>query len=173
MIDPDFSNILMDKCMVTAKTFAKAQIEAGCDLIGIGDAICSQIDRETYDIYIKDKHIELIAFIHQCGAQVKLHICGNITHLLDSLMDLNTDIIDLDSQVDIDHAREILGPYVVIGGNINPVLIQEKTEAEVYNLSRQLVDKYRDQKYLLAGGCEITVLTPHENLMAMRKASIL
>jgi len=173
MIDPDFSNILMDKCMVTAKTFAKAQIEAGCDLIGIGDAICSQIDRETYDIYVKDKHIELIAFIHQCGAQVKLHICGNITHLLDSLMDLNTDIIDLDSQVDIDHAREILGPYVVIGGNINPVLIQEKTEAEVYNLSRQLVDKYRDQKYLLAGGCEITVLTPHENLMAMRKASIL
>jgi len=172
MIDPDYSNMLMDKCMVSAKMFAKAQIEAGCDLIGMGDAICSQIDRDTYDIYIKDRHTELIAFIHECGAQVKLHICGNITHLLDSLRDLDTDIIDLDSQVDIDYAREILGPDVVIGGNINPVLIQEKTEEEVYNLCRQLVDKYRDQKYLLAGGCEITVLTPHENLMAMRKASI-
>lgn len=50
MMDPDFVNYLMDKCMVTAKNFAKAQVvEAGCDLIGIGDAICSQIDKDTYD----------------------------------------------------------------------------------------------------------------------------
>jgi len=29
MIDPDFCNLLLDKCTVTAKDFAKAQIEAG------------------------------------------------------------------------------------------------------------------------------------------------
>jgi len=85
MIDPDFSNTLMDKCMVTAKDFAKAQIEAGCDLIGIGDAICSQIDRDTYDLYLKQRHIELISYIHDCGVSVKLHICGDTTHLLESL----------------------------------------------------------------------------------------
>lgn len=173
MTDPDFSNHLMDKCMITAKRFAKAQIDAGCDLIGMGDAICSQIDRDTYDIYIKDRHKELISFIHECGAEVKLHICGDITHLLESIRDINTDIIDLDWQVDIDHARTILGNEVVIGGNINPVLVQDRTEEEVYVLSRELVEKYGDQKYLLAAGCEITVLTPTKNLMAMRKASIL
>jgi MtaA/CmuA family methyltransferase len=173
MIDPDFSNILMDKCMITAKNFAKAQIEAGCDLIGMGDAICSQIDKDTYDLYVKQRHIELISFIHECGASVKLHICGNITHLLNSLKDLQTDIIDLDWQVDLDHGREILGNNVIIGGNINPVLVQDKTEEEVYNMSRMLVDKFKDQKYLLAAGCEITVLTPHNNLMAMRRASII
>jgi MtaA/CmuA family methyltransferase len=172
MTDPDFSNLLMDKCMITAKNFAKAQIEAGCDLIGMGDAICSQIDKDTYDLFVKQRHIELISFIHECGASVKLHICGNITHLLNSLKDLKTDIIDLDWQVDLDLGREILGNNVVIGGNINPVLIQDKTEEEVYNMSRMLVDKFKDQKYLLAAGCEITVLTPHQNLMAMRRASI-
>jgi uroporphyrinogen decarboxylase len=104
---------------------------------------------------------------------VKLHICGDTTHLLESFRDLNADIIDLDWQVDLDHARKILGNDVVIGGNINPVLVQDKSEEEVYTLSRNLVDKYREQKYLLAAGCEITVLTPHENLLAMRKASIL
>ncbi len=173
MTDPDFSNLLMDKCMVTAKDFAKAQIEAGCDLIGIGDAICSQIDKESYDLYVKDRHKELISFIHACGASVKLHICGDTTHLLGSLRTLNADIIDLDWQVDLDKARQALGDEIVIGGNINPVLVQDKTEEEVYALSRQLVDKYKDQKYLLAAGCEITVLTPHQNLMAMRRASIL
>ena len=173
MIDPDFSNMLMDKCMITAKDFAKAQIEAGCDLIGIGDAICSQIDKDTYDLYLKQRHMELISYIHDCGATVKLHICGNTTHLLESLRDLDADIIDLDWQLDLDRSREILGNNVVIGGNINPVLVQDKLEEEVYLLSRTLVDKYKDQKYLLAAGCEISVLTPHRNLSAMRRASIL
>ncbi len=173
MIDPDFSNLLMDKCMVTAKKFAKAQIEAGCDLIGIGDAICSQIDKESYDLFVRQRHCELIAFIHECGASVKLHICGDTTHLLESLRDLHADIIDLDWQVDLDHAREKLGDEIVIGGNINPVLIQDRSEKEVFDLSRNLVDRYKEQKYLLAAGCEITVLTPHQNLMAMRRASIL
>jgi len=159
--------------MLTAKDFAKAQIDAGCDLIGIGDAICSQIDRDTYDNYLKQRHIELISYIHDCGAAVKLHICGDTTHLLESLKEINTDIIDLDWQVDLDKGRKILGDNIVIGGNINPVLIQDKSEEEVYILSKMLVDKYKGQKYLLAAGCEITVLTPHQNLMAMRRASLL
>jgi len=95
------------------------------------------------------------------------------THLLESFRDLNADIIDLDWQVDLDYAREKLGDEIVIGGNINPVLIQDRSEKEVFDLSRNLVDRYKEQKYLLAAGCEITVLTPHQNLMAMRRASIL
>jgi MtaA/CmuA family methyltransferase len=173
MTEPDLVNLLMDKCMVTAKNFARAQIDAGCDLIGIGDAICSQIDPNTYDLYVKQRHMELISFIHECGATVKLHICGDTTHLLEAFTELNADIIDLDWQVDINHARGILGNDTVLGGNINPVLVQNKPEEEVYNLSKALVDLNKNQKYLLAAGCEITVLTPHENLMAMRKASYL
>jgi MtaA/CmuA family methyltransferase len=172
MVDPDHSNILMDKCMITAKAFAKAQIEAGCDLIGVGDAICSQISEETYNTFVRERHRELISFIHDCGASVKLHICGDTTHLLESFRHLQTDIIDLDWQVDLDNARVILGNEIVLGGNLNPVLIQDQSAEEVYNLTKSLSDKYKDQKYLLAAGCEITVLTPHENLLAMRKASI-
>lgn len=173
MTDPDFTNRLMDKCMKVAKRFAKIQVEEGCHLIGIGDAICSQIDRDTYDLYVKHRHAELISYIHELGVPVKLHICGNITHILPSIKDIKTDIIDIDWAVDMDEAREALGDDVVLGGNVNPVDVQDKTGQEVFDMSRALVDRYRDQKFLLAAGCEITVLTPHENLMAMRKASYL
>jgi MtaA/CmuA family methyltransferase len=172
MTDPDLVNMLLDKCMIMAKKFAKAQIEAGCDLIGIGDAICSQIDPYSYDTFIKQRHIDLISYIQDCGASVKLHICGDTTHLLEAFRDLNADIVDLDWQVDLDHARRVLGNKPVLGGNINPVLVQDKTRQEVFNMTKALVDKYKGQKYLLAAGCEITVLTPHENLMAMRMASL-
>ncbi len=172
MTDPDFSNILMDKCVITAKDFAKAQIEAGCQIIGIGDAICSQIDAFTYDNFVKERHGDIINFIHECGAKVKLHICGNITHLLPSISKLGVDILDLDYQIDMDIAYDVLGPEVIRCGNIDPVLVEERSSDEIFEATKILVEKEKGRKFILSAGCEITVNTLHENLMAMRKASL-
>lgn len=172
MIDPDFANRLMDRCMVTAKDFAKAQIEAGCEIIGMGDAVCSQIDADTYNFFVKDRHKELISYIHELGGKIKLHICGDTNHLLPAYKDLNLDILDLDWQVEIDYARKIMGADVILGGNINPVLVQDKSRDEVFQMSKNLADKYKDDRFMLSAGCEITVLTPSENLKAMREASL-
>ena len=173
MIDPDFCNRLMDKCMITAKNFAKAQIEAGCEIIGMGDAVCSQIDADTYNLFVKDRHKELISYIHELGGKIKLHICGDTNHLLSAYNDLNLDILDLDWQVDVDHARNILGDDVILAGNINPVLVQNKSRDEVFQMSKKLVDKYKNERFILSAGCEITVLTPPESLKAMFEASVI
>ena len=172
MLDPDFSNHLLDKCVVTAKDFALAQIKAGCDVIGMGDAICSQIDVQTYSTFVKERQKEIIDFIHENGGLVKLHICGNITHLLPKINDLNVDILDLDWQVDLEETYNIVGSQVIRCGNINPVDIQDLSVEELKNASKQLCDKEKDRKFFLSGGCEITVNTPPENLQAMREASL-
>jgi uroporphyrinogen decarboxylase len=168
MMDPDFSNFLMDKCMVTAKAFAKAQIDAGCDVIGIGDAICSQIDASMYEEFVKDRHIELVSYIQSLGARVKMHICGDILHLLPALSELNLDILDLDSQVEPDHAYQILGANVALSGNINPVTIQNSSAEVITQITSSFVDAQFGKKFILSGGCEITVNTPLQNIMAMK-----
>lgn len=173
MMDPDFTNRLMDKCMVTAKDFAKAQIEAGCEIIGMGDAVCSQIDVDTYNTYVRERHLELISFIHDLGGKVKLHICGDTNHLLPSYKDFGIDILDLDWQVDIGHARSVLGENVILCGNINPVTVQNKTHDEVFQLCRSLVEKHKNERYIFSAGCEITALTAPENLKAMNEARFL
>jgi MtaA/CmuA family methyltransferase len=170
MMDPDFANRLMDKCMITAKDFAKAQIEAGCEIIGMGDAVCSQIDVDSYNTFIRDRHKELISYIHDLGGKIKLHICGDTTHLLPSYTDFNLDILDLDWQVDIDSARAVLGEKVIFAGNINPVAIQNKTSDEVFHLCKTLVEKHKNERFILSAGCEITPLTSPGNLKAMREA---
>ena len=169
--DSDFCHTLLDKCVVTAKDFAKAQIEAGADIIGMGDAVCSQIDTASYVTYVKEREKEIIDYIHELGGTVKLHICGDINHLLPEIRDIGVDIIDLDWQVDLDHAFEILGDKVIRGGNINPVTIQDAKEADIEQISEQLVMQEKGRRYLLSGGCEITVGTPPANLKAMRRAS--
>jgi MtaA/CmuA family methyltransferase len=171
MIDPDFTNRLMDKCMQTAKDFAKAQIEAGCEIIGMGDAVCSQIDVDTYNTYVRGRHKEIISYIQDLGGKIKLHICGDTNHLLSSYKDFNLDILDLDWQVDISHARSVLGENVIFAGNINPVDIQNKSRDEVFQICKNLVGKHKHERFILSAGCEITPLTKPENLKAMSEAS--
>lgn len=171
-MDPDFINRLMDKVMITAKDFARAQVEAGCDIIGVGDAICSQIDADSYRELVKGRHRELFEYIQSLGAKVKLHICGNITHLLDDIGELRPDIVDIDWMVDMQEAYDKLGEGIVRCGNLDPVSVIQDQDAET--IAREvetLCKKEQGRPFILSGGCEITVNTPLEHLKAMRTAS--
>jgi uroporphyrinogen decarboxylase len=170
MMDPEAAHLLLDKCLAAAKDFAREQVAAGCDLIGVGDAICSQIDPDTYHTFVFDRHRQLVSYIHSLGVPVKLHICGNTTHLWPYLSQLGLDIFDLDFMSDPEEAFRQFGPDVIRCGNINPVEIQDLTADEVYVKCRELVNREKGRKFMLSGGCEITVNTPEENLLAMRRA---
>ena len=170
LTDPDFVHALLKKTTAFAKIFAQAQIDAGCDIIGIGDAICSQISAEQFQTIEKQYLDDLIKYIQSKGALVKLHICGDITHLLPDIKDLKPDILDLDWLVDMEEAYQVVGKDIIRCGNINPVDIQDKTAEEIYAQTRKLCEQEKGRKFILSGGCEITILTKHENLKAMKEA---
>jgi MtaA/CmuA family methyltransferase len=170
LADPESATLLLDKCLKTAMDFAREQVAAGCDLIGVGDAICSQIDLSTYDEFVFSRHRQLVEYIHSLGVPVKFHICGNTTHLWPSLSQLGLDIFDLDYMVDPEEAYRQFGPDVIRCGNLNPVDIQNLSPREVEHLCRTLLERERGRKFMLSGGCEITVDTPWDNLKAMRRA---
>ena len=68
IMEPDMVQALQQKCLQMAKNFALAQIEAGANIIGVGDAVCSQISQDMYDEFCLPLHKELFAFIHEHGA---------------------------------------------------------------------------------------------------------
>jgi MtaA/CmuA family methyltransferase len=171
-MEPDFVKRLIDKTMVTAKAFAKAQVEAGCDIIGVGDAICSQIGADNYRELVKEKHLELFEYIQSLGAKVKLHICGNISHLLDDIREVRPDIVDIDWMVDMEEAYDKLGENVVRCGNLDPVaVVQDRNATEIRDEVDVLCRREDGRPFILSGGCEITVNTPPGHLKAMREAS--
>jgi len=170
MTDPDVAQRLLDICLKTAKDFAKAQAEAGCDLIGIGDAICSQIDEDTYEKFVFLRHKELIDYIHSLGVYVKMHICGDTRHLWKWLSALSIDWFDPDYMTSMDEAHRLFGPSVTLSGNLNPVDIQHKKEEEVLQLAKTLTESEKGKKFIMSAGCEIPVNTPYENLMALKKS---
>ena len=165
--DTGFVCRLMDECVEVGVEFAAAQIEAGADTIGIGDAIASQLSPQFYESFIQPREHALVKSIQEMGALVRLHICGNITHLLPGINGLGVDILDVDHMVDMVRVRQVVGNNVVISGNIDPV-------AGVRNGTALSIREYLKKAYASVGnpymvnaGCEIPAKTPEENLKAL------
>jgi MtaA/CmuA family methyltransferase len=108
--DPAFVRDLFDFTTELGWQFAKTQIDAGADVIGVGDAMCSLIGPRLYQDYVWSYEKKLIDRIHNHGAAVRLHICGNISDLLEDIAKLKCEFIDIDYPVSMADARQKLGP---------------------------------------------------------------
>ena len=68
--DPGFVRDLFDFVLEMELQFAKAQIEAGCDEIGIGDAAASLIGPQLYEEFVWPIEKKMVDGIHEMGAAV-------------------------------------------------------------------------------------------------------
>ena len=149
-----------------AITFAVAQIKAGADMIGVGDSAASLIAPDMYAELVLPLQQKLIAAIHQAGAAVKLHICGNIKNIVQHMAKSGTDIIDVDWMVPLEQARELAGPQITLCGNFNPAgVLFEGSPQDVADAARQCIKSCGD-RFILMPGCEVPPATPEQNIRA-------
>lgn len=167
---PEWIHELLEILTEVELEFAKNQIEAGADIIGIGDAIASQISPDQYEEFVLPYEIRIIEEIHKLGALARLHICGDITAILPSMMNSKADIIDLDWMVDMKSASKLYGENVSFCGNFDPVatMLQGSPDDVFNETTRSLQEGGR--KSFSGAGCEIPDNTPHENLLAQFNA---
>ena len=165
--DPIFVTDLFELVSNLAMQFARAQIAAGADIIGIGDAAASLVGPRIYREFVLPYEKKLVAAIHEAGAAVRLHICGNTRRILASAAELHCDMVDVDYPVPLSEARQLVGPGQVIAGNLNPV--KDVRDGNPDGLRKQLQNCHRDagSNYIVAAGCEIARGTPAENVMAL------
>lgn len=167
MDDPEFCDLLMGRCSEVGAEFALAQLKAGADTIGIGDAIVSQVSPDTYRRLIYPHQKRLVNRIHEAGGLVRLHICGDVTHLLPMIKELGVDILDLDWPVDAHYAREVMGQGTVLVGNLNPVTeVQDGAPQAIISRMSEIYN-WVGNPFIAGAGCEIPKGTPKENLKAL------
>jgi uroporphyrinogen decarboxylase len=167
---PDWARDLLEACTEVAIAFARAQVEAGADIIGMGDAIASQISPQMYQAFALPYEQRIFEAVHDAGALARLHICGNITHLVPLVAESGADMIDLDWMVDIGWAAELLGDYPVICGNFDPVAIMLRGRPDQVREATISCLELGGRRCISAAGCEIPDGTPHENLLAQAQA---
>lgn len=165
--DPEFVRDLLDWTVELEIAFAQAQVSAGCQLIGIGDAAASLVSARIYEELILPGEQRLVQAIHAAGAVARLHICGNTTHLLALLPQTACEIIDLDHLVPLEAVRPAMGPAPVVLGNFDPVAgLLQATAAEVWARCRQCHEAL-GARHIVGPGCEVPPGTPRANIQAM------
>ncbi|MFC1758233.1 uroporphyrinogen decarboxylase family protein [Planctomycetota bacterium] len=165
--DPAFVRDLFAFVVEIELQYGKAQIDAGADIIGIGDAAASLIGPKFYEEFVWEYEKQLVDGLQAMGAIVRMHICGNTATIVDGMGRLGCEIVDLDYFTPVGAAREAMGTDQVLLGNIDPVRslrngTPESVTADIAECHRQA-----GARYIIGAGCEIPRDTPQENVRAL------
>lgn len=167
--DPGFVHDLLRFTAEVAMRYAPAQIEAGADTIGMSDAAASMIGPDLYEEFLFPVQRQVLDSIKQRypGILTRLHMCGRTDPLITRMRELPADIYELDFPVNLDQARRNLGPNKVICGNVSTITdLLEGTPEKVYEATRRCHET-AGRYFIVGAGCEVSPLTPPENLRAM------
>lgn len=165
--DPGFVRDLFEFVVEMELRFARAQVEAGADLIGVGDAAASLVGPRFYEEFVWPYEKKLVEGLHALGARVRLHICGNTRFALEGMGRLGCAIVDLDFLSPVAEGRNTMGPGQVILGNVNPVLVMRDGTPEEVTEAVRACHQAAGARYIVGAGCELPRDTPPENVRAM------
>ena len=165
--DPGFVRGLFDYVLEVGMGFARAQVAAGADVIGIGDPAASLVGPKIYREFVWPYEKKMVDGLHALGARVRLHICGNTRPILEQMGQLGCDLIDLDSMAPLAEAREKMGLRQVVLGNLDPVRdLRDGTPESVYAAVAEC-HRQAGRRFIVGAGCEVPRDTPPANLHAM------
>ena len=94
-------------------------------------------------------------------------MCGNTTSLFEQMRELPVDIYEIDFPADFSRARRDIGAGRTLSGNVSTITdLLEGTPDRVYEACRRCHEA-AGENYIVSAGCEVSPLTPPDNLRAM------
>ncbi|MCX6902512.1 MAG: uroporphyrinogen decarboxylase family protein [Verrucomicrobia bacterium] len=166
---------LMELTTEALIAFATACLEAGAHIVQAGDSLASldMISPAAYRKWVWPAERRFFTTMNPLaerrGAATLLHICGNMTAVLEPMADTGAHILELDHKVSLKTASARVGNRVCLMGNLDPVeLLWRGTPAAVAQAAQlAIADAGQRGGFILGSGCEVPVAAPAENLNAM------
>ncbi len=163
----DFQTILDFACDACIE-YANALLDAGADVISVPDPVASPdlMAPDTFDKVLKPV---LQKFADGVNGPMILHVCGDVTPILEMMADCHFESISIEEKVkDLAGAKAKVGDKVTICGNVSsPFVLLAGDEAKVKEAAKKALDDGID---VLAPGCGIAPDTKCSNLRAMVEA---
>lgn len=167
---PEWMTGLLETIVEVEIAFAVAQVEAGADIVGLGDAVASQISPAMYRKFALPYEQRIFAAIKAAGGVPRLHICGNTSRILADMVTSGAEIIDIDWMVDIQAAAQVFGDRAALCGNFDPVAVMLQGTPQQVEAATRDCQARGGPRYFSAAGCEIPDRTPPANLLAQAEA---
>lgn len=176
LIDADEELIFecLNKCCEAGVRFAKAQLEAGADIVSIGDSASGEslISPEMYAHFaqpLQRRYKEMLG-----DGLLSLHICGKTNNIIDGMARTGCDILELDHLNDLSQSLPKIADRSCVFGNIDPSSVLTMGNRQtVLDACRNVLETARrlTRRFVLCPGCLVNSNTPDENVRAMTEAA--
>lgn len=170
--DPQLAHDILEFLTMIVIDFAVVQIQTGAPMLGAGDAAASLISRDQYVEFALPYERQVIEAVREAGGLVKLHICGNTTHLLSDMVESGAALFNVDHLVPFAAACETYGRAgLCFKGNLDPVSeLLQASPRRCEELCHDRLRQARSPRYMLSPGCEVPGETPDETFLAFCNA---
>jgi uroporphyrinogen decarboxylase len=166
--DPENVHRLLHMCTESISAVCKDFFRLGvsftlCDPIASGTVL----KKQNYLDFVFPYTRKIVEELHQVGASVCYHICGNTTSIVEPMVDTGIDLLSLDNLVDMEAAKQKVGQRVCLVGNVDPVgIMMQGAEEDVDLAVKECFRKAFDSPngFILATGCDIPYDGSLENL---------
>ncbi len=160
ILKPDAVRRAMERLKEVTVAFAKAQIDAGADVLCLPDHatrdLCSP---DAYRDFLVDMHTELVERI---PCPLILHICGDTSDRIAYIRETGIDCFHYDSKVTDKTARDLAGERLsLMGGTSNIDIVIDGTEETIAVDVKAKIDAGID---IIGPECAVPLNAPYENL---------
>jgi len=166
---PNDAHLLLDKLARAVAAYLNAQIEAGAQAVQIFDTwggILAQEEFEEFSLrYIK----QVLSLLKRSGAPA-IVFCKDCGHSLEKIADAGADVVGIDWTTDIGKAREMVGSYVALQGNLDPAMLYSTPERIEKGVQSVLKKFGRGNGHIFNLGHGVLPETPVENVKAFVNA---
>lgn len=172
--DQQLIDDVLDYCRKISAVFAKAQKDAGAHATSIGDAFAGPnlISPDMYRQFALEPEKKLTKEVQDYGIPFSIHICGNTNDIIKDMGTTGAKILEVDWQLDIAKARELVPMSTTIMGNIDPSFPLVVGSPEDVDLAvKKLVEATKGRNHIISSGCAMGRNTPPENFKAFIAAA--
>ncbi len=172
---PRDAHFLLDKLARSVALYLSAQIEAGAQAVQIFDTWGGILGQEEFEEFSLRYIRQVLSLVKTNGAPV-IVFCKDCGHSLEKIADTGAAVVGIDWTVDIGKAREMVGSYAALQGNLDPTMLYSTPE-RIETGVKQILKKFgKGNGHIFNLGHGILPDTPVENVKvfvnAVKKFSV-
>jgi MtaA/CmuA family methyltransferase len=169
--DPDFLRKSMAFTESLSIGFSRELIEAGADIIWLGDCCASSrfLSLDLFREFAYEPAKRVISAIHEAGGMVIYHAAENTLPFLEEMSGMGPDVLSVESGIDLEIVKQTVGKRVALSGNLDGInLIWQSRPDEIKHEVTHLVLRVASQGGVIVNTGEgIPKQTSLENLTTM------
>ena len=144
---PDALDALLDKVATAVTAHARAQVEAGCDVIQVFDTNAGLLPPDCLEKFAFKYAERVIRGFQELGVPV-VYFAKGISQHLDKAAKMKSDVLGVDWTISMKDARAKVGPDITLQGNLDPCALFASAEEVRKRVTAILEDMKDDPRFV-------------------------